>query len=328
MAYDEKVVRAARQRLEKRRRDAETSAAALRERMCGEIPRLREIERELAAAIPELTHAILAGDATAAVEQIREHNLQLQQEMAQILRHNGCDCDNFAPRYTCTACSDTGYVGGGVCDCYRRLLQEEACRALSGLSAMRLTDFNSMRLDYYDNTIDPKLGVSPRQHMADVIDYCRDYTAAFDAHSDSLLLWGATGIGKTHLCLAIARGVTEQGFGVVYGSVQPLIRRLEAERFGREQGDSENQLISCDLLVLDDLGMEFDTPFSRACLYDVLNARLLEGRPTVVSTNLSISAMKERYGDQIASRISGGFVPLRCVGGDIRQLIRRQSLSE
>lgn len=326
MAYDEKVVRAARQRLEKRRRDAEASAAALRERLCAEIPRLREIEREKAAAIPELTHAILAGNADGEVERIQQKNLQLQQEMAQILRANGCDRDNFEPRYTCKKCGDTGYAGGAVCDCYRRLLQEEACNALSGLSAMRLTDFGSLRLDYYDNTVDPKLGVSPREHMADVIAYCRDYTAAFTANSDSLLLQGATGIGKTHLCLAIARGVTEAGFGVVYGSVGPLIRRLEAEHFGREQGDSENQIISCDLLVLDDLGMEFDTPFSRACLYNVLNARLLEGRPTVVSTNLSISALKERYGDQIASRISGGFVPLLCVGNDVRQIIRRQSL--
>ena len=326
MAYDEKVVRAAKQRLEKRRRDAETSAAALRERMCLQIPRLREIEKEMAAAIPELTRAILAGDAADEVARIQEQNLRLQQEMAEILRASGCECDSFAPRYTCAVCGDTGYTGGRVCDCYRRLLQEEACRSLSGLSATKVTDFDSMRLDYYDNTIDPKLGVSPRQQMQDVIHYCREYTAAFGVNSDSLLLFGATGIGKTHLCLAIARGVTEQGFGVVYGSVQPLVRRLEAERFGREQGDSESQLISCDLLVLDDLGMEFDTPFSRACLYDVLNARLLEGRPTVVSTNLSISAMKERYGDQIASRISGGFVPLHCVGSDIRQIIRRQSL--
>ena len=326
MAYDEKVVRAAKQRLEKRRRDADTSAAALREKMCGEIPRLREIEREKAAAIPELTHAILSGNADGAVERIQQKNLQLQQEMADILHANGCLFDNFEPRYTCKKCGDTGYANGAVCDCYRRLLQEEACRTLSGLSAMRLTDFDSLRLDYYSNAVDPKLGVSPREQMTDVISYCREYTAAFDLHSDSLLLQGATGLGKTHLCLAIARGVTEQGFGVVYGSVQPLIRRLEAEHFGREQGDSENQLISCDLLVLDDLGMEFDTPFSRACLYNVLNARLLEGRPTVVSTNLSISALQERYGDQIASRISGGFVPLLCVGNDIRQIIRRQSL--
>ena len=325
MAYDPNVVRAARDRLERRRREAETTATALREQWCTRIPRLREIEREMAAAIPELTHAILARE-EAAIDGIRRKNLRLQQEMGDILRASGCDFDNFEPRYTCVACKDTGFVNGAVCDCYHRLLQEEACRALSGLSAMRLTDFGSMRLDYYEDVVDPKLGVSPRQHMQDIIAYCRDYTTHFTPAADSLLLQGATGIGKTHLCLAIARGVTEAGYGVVYGSVQPLIRRLEAEHFGRAQGDSEEQLVSCDLLVLDDLGMEFDTPFSRACLYNVLNARLLEGRPTVISTNLSFTALQERYGDQIASRISGGFVPLLCTGKDIRQLIRRQSM--
>ena len=325
MAYDPTVVRAARDRLERRRREAETTANNLREQWCDRIPRLREIEREKAAAIPELTHAILSGEA-GAIEGIRSKNLRLQQEMADILRASGCDFDNFEPRYTCTACKDTGYVGSVVCECYRRLLQEEACRALSGLSAMRLTDFGSMRLDYYEDVVDPKLGVSPRRHMQDIIEYCRAYTAHFTPHADSLLLQGATGIGKTHLCLAIVRGVTEQGFGVVYGSVQPLLRRLEAEHFGRTQGDSEGQLTSCDLLVLDDLGMEFESAFNRACLYNVLNARLLEGRPTVISTNLSFSALQARYGDQIASRISGGFVPLLCVGKDIRQIIRRQSM--
>ena len=238
----------------------------------------------------------------------------------------GCNRDNFEPQYTCVKCGDTGFADGAVCDCYRRLLQEEACRHLSGLSAMRLTDFASMRLDYYDDTVDPQLGESPRQHMADIINYCREYTACFSVTNDSLLLTGATGIGKTHLCLAIARGVAEQGYGVVYGSVQPLIRQMEAEHFGRAQGDSESQLVECDLLVLDDLGMEFDTPFSRACIYNVLNARLLEGKPTIISTNLSYTALQARYGDQIASRISGGFVPLLCVGRDIRQIIRRQSM--
>ena len=327
MAYDAQVVEAARARLEKRRRDAEAEAAALRNDLCQRIPRLREIERDMASAIPELTRAILAGNAEKEVERIRQYNLLLQQEMADILHTAGYDRSNFEPRYTCDRCKDTGYVQGVVCDCYRRLLQEEACRRLSGLSAMRLTDFDSMRLDYYEDRVDPKLGVSPRQHMSDIIEYCREYTACFTPHSGSLLLQGATGIGKTHLCLAIARGVTERGFGVVYGSVQPLIRQLEAEHFGRSSGDSESQLVGCDLLVLDDLGMEFDSPFARACIYNILNARLLEGRPTVVSTNLSLSALQERYGDQIASRISGGFVPLLCVGNDIRQIIRRQSLN-
>ena len=325
MAYDEKVVRAAKQRLEKRRREAERAAGQLREQLCAQVPRLQEIEYEKASALPELTNAILTGEMER-VDHIRQHNLDLQQEMADILRSLGCDRENFEPVYTCQKCGDTGYAGGVVCDCYRQLLREEACRNLSGLSAMRLTDFDSMRLDYYEDRVDPKLGVSPRQHMKDIVDYCREYTACFAPNNDSLLLQGATGLGKTHLCLAIARGVAEQGYGVVYGSVGPLIRQLEAEHFGRATGDSEAQLIACDLLVLDDLGMEFDTPFSRASLYNVLNARLLEGKATIISTNLSHTALKERYGDQLASRIGGGFVPLLCVGKDIRELMRRQSM--
>ena len=327
MAYDQKVIEAARERLERRRRDANSQAAALRDELCSRFPRLQEIEREKAAAIPELTRVILAGGDPEAMEEIRRKNLCLQQEMADILHAAGYDRDNFDPQHTCLRCKDTGYVGGSVCDCYLRLLKEEACRRLSGLSAMRLTDFDSMKLEYYEDRLDPELGVSPRRHMTDVINYCREYTAHFTPHSDSLLLRGATGVGKTHLCLAIARGVTEQGFGVVYGSVQPLLRQLEAEHFGRASGDSEAQLTGCDLLVLDDLGMEFDTPFTRACIYNILNARLLEGRPTVVSTNLGLRALQERYGDQIASRISGGFVPLLCVGNDIRQIIRCQSMT-
>lgn len=326
MAYDEKVVRAAKARLEKRRREAERAATQLREQLCEQVPRLKEIELEKAAALPELTHAILTGTPDK-VEQIRQNNLALQAEMAEILRSLGCDRANFEPVHTCLKCGDTGYVGGAVCDCYRQLLREEACRHLSSLSAMRLTDFDSMRLEYYEDRVDPKLGVSPRQHMKDIVDYCREYTACFAPDNDSLLLQGATGLGKTHLCLAIARGVAEQGFGVVYGSVQPLIRQLETEHFGRATGDSERQLLECDLLVLDDLGMEFDTPFARACLYNILNARLLEGKATIISTNLSHTALRERYGDQLASRIGGGFVPLLCVGKDIREQKRRQAMN-
>lgn len=326
MAYEPQVVQAARERLEKRRRDAVTEAASLRERLCSQIPRLREIEREIAGAVPQITEAILAGGNPQRIEELQKENLALQQEMKDILHKAGYNRDNFEPRYTCPVCQDTGYAGGRVCDCYRRLLKEEACRHLSGLSASKLTDFASMRMDFYDSQIDPKLGISPREQMQDVIRYCREYTADFTPQSDSLLLQGPTGTGKTHLALAIARQVAENGYGVVYGSVQPLLRRLENERFGKAEGDSETHLTDCDLLVLDDLGMEFDSPFFRASIYNILNARLLEGRPTVISTNLGLAALRSRYGDQIASRINGGFVPLLCVGKDIRQLIRRQSM--
>lgn len=325
MAYDPQVVQAARERLEQRRQKASNDAAALRARLHTQYPRIREIEQELTTALPEVTRAILAGD-NEAVERTREHNLRLQTELADILLTAGFTQTNLEPQYTCPICEDTGYANGKVCTCYQQLLREEACRRLSGLSSMKLTDFDDMSLSYYSDKVDARLGISPRERMQKIVDYCRNYANAFTPNAPSLLLLGATGTGKTHLSLAIAKQVTEQGYSVVYGSIQPLLRKLESEHFGRAEGDSESQLINCDLLILDDLGMEFDSPFNRVCLYNILNARLLEGKPTIISTNLGHSAIAERYGDQIASRITGGFEPLLCVGEDIRQLIRRRNM--
>ncbi len=325
MAYDSHVVQAARERLEQRRQKAINDAVTLRTRLHNQIPRIREIEQELATALPEVTRAILNGD-NEAVERIRRDNLRLQEELAQLLHTAGYPQDNLEPQYICPRCEDTGYTDGKVCACYQQLLREEACRRLSSLSAMKLTSFDEMSAAYYSDKVDPRLGVSPREQMQDILNYCRDYAAAFSPTAPSLLLSGSTGTGKTHLSLAIAKHVTEQGYSVVYGSMQPLLRRLESEHFGRTEGDSESQLIDCDLLILDDLGMEFDSPFNRVSIYNVLNARLLEGKPTIISTNLGHSAIKERYGEQIASRIIGGFEPLLCVGEDIRQLIRKRNM--
>ncbi len=325
MAYDPQVVKAARERLEQRRQKASNDAAALRTRLYTQFPRIKEIEQELTTALPEVTRAILAGD-NEGVERTRQHNLRLQSELADILLIAGYTQSTLEPQYTCPHCEDTGYTDGKVCACYQQLLREEACRRLSGLSSMKLTDFDDISLSYYSDKVDARLGISPREQMKGIIQYCRDYARAFTPNAPSLLLSGSTGTGKTHLSLAIAKQVTEQGYNVVYGSIQPLLRKLESEHFGRAEGDSEAQLINCDLLILDDLGMEFDSAFTRACLYNILNARLLEDKPTIISTNLSYSAIAERYGDQIASRIIGGFEPLLCVGEDIRQLIRHRNM--
>lgn len=326
MAYDAQVVAAAKERLAERRSRAARKAAALRAELIAREPRVRQLEQEIAAALPKLTKTILEHGDPQAITAVQQENLRLQNELSALLHQLGYPVDNFEPQCVCTQCKDTGYVDGRICTCYSRLLKEEACKRLSSLSAMKLTDFDSLNSGLYDDTVDEKLGTSPRRRMLDIIAYCRAYAENFQSGAESLLLQGATGTGKTHLSLAIAKSVTEAGYGVVYGSVQPLLRRMESEHFGRAEGNTEEQLTSCDLLVLDDLGMELDSPFYRSCIYSLLNERLLDGKSTIISTNLSFSALKERYGDQIASRIVGGFQPLLCVGRDIRQVLRRRSM--
>lgn len=126
--------------------------------------------------------------------------------------------------------------------------------------------------------------------MTSVLRYCRDYAEDFrcgpQGSSPSLLMAGPTGVGKTHVSLAIARTVSDKGYGVVYGPVQGLLHRLEREHFGRAEGNTEEMLTGCDLLILDDFGTEFSGPFYTACLYNLINTRMLEERPSILSTNL------------------------------------------
>lgn len=319
MAFSPDTYRKAAAELERRRAAANARATAFREEMLREIPRLAEIERLMALSSSKVVQAILSGgDVDATVERIKTENLALQVEMSMLLREHGETAVNFEPQYTCPACQDTGVVNGKRCSCFEALLREESCRALSDLSAMRPTSFDTLSLAYYSEKPEGKSGISPRARMREVIEYCRCYAEDFDGRDVSLLLRGPTGVGKTHLSLAIAGAVMQKGYSVVYGPVQKLLHRLEKEHFGRADGDSEEVLLGCDLLILDDVGTEFSGSFYTSALYNIINGRMLDGKPTIISTNLNQQELAARYGEAIASRITGTFQPLVCAGADIR----------
>ena len=326
MGYSREVYDAAIAELGRRRTNASAKAAALREHMIEKHPRIRELELEMAGAAVRVARAVLnGGDVTAAVEKIKTQNLSQQAELAEILSREGIHSPNFEPNYACPICQDTGYIGNRMCECFKLLLREEAFRRLSYMGMMKDADFHSLKLEYYPDTPDPR-GVSPRRRMAEVLEYCRNYAADFDEKSPSLLLRGATGTGKTHTSLAIAREVVERGFGVIYGPMQKLLHQLEKEHFGRDDGNSEDMMIDCDLLILDDLGAEFSTSFYNSCLYNLINSRMLDGKPTIISTNLDKNEILDRYGEQISSRIIGTFVPLTFIGKDIRLIRLRNEI--
>lgn len=330
MGYSREIYDAAQARLERRRETARADAAALRERVIARHPRAREIEQQMAYAAVEVSRAILdGGNVEAAVETIKNHNLALQAELAALIAEEGGRVPNFEPQYTCPRCEDTGVAHGQRCACMESLLKEEACRRLSRMGSLKLTDFASLRLEYYPAEPD-RTGVSPRERMTSILRYCREYAEDFrcgsGGYSPSLLMAGPTGVGKTHVSLAIARTVSDKGFGVVYGPAQGLLHQLEREHFGRAEGSTEELLTGCDLLILDDFGTEFSSPFYTACIYNLVNTRMLEERPTILSTNLGREDMLDRYGEQITSRIIGTYVPLAFCGRDIRQLKLRERL--
>ena len=90
------------------------------------------------------------------------------------------------------------------------------------------------------------------------------------------------------------------------------------------EGSTQAQLTSCDLLILDDLGTEFPSPYVNAALYDILNTRMMAEKPTIISTNLSLKELEDRYSQRFASRVTGYYGKLEFLGRDVRVQKRLQ----
>ena len=157
--------------------------------------------------------------------------------------------------------------------------------------------------------------------MRSNLNICKKYAAGFSAASGSLLFSGATGLGKTFLSACIARQIADRGFSVMYETAIRLFGDFETEKFGAQGGDGSltRKYFDCDLLIIDDLGTEMTTQFTVSALYSVLNTRMMEGKPILISTNLLPEALETRYSPQIASRIVGTFRLIKFAGDDLRR---------
>ena len=331
MGYSKEIYNSAMEQLNRRREHAEQTMEMQKTAFFNLCPRAEEIERQLSNTAIAAAKAVLkrGGNAAAELQKLRDTNLALQKELAELLAANGLPADHLSPRYHCAACQDTGYIDGVMCSCLKQLLRSEACRKLNNATPLTLSTFESFDLEYYPDTVAPGAKLSPRQHMTQVLDYCQSYADHFSVQSPSLLFFGGTGLGKTHLSLAIANVVLQNGCSVIYDSVHNMMTALEKERFGSDDhGEDTNQmLLSCDLLILDDLGTEFRTQFVNAAIYNLVNTRLMARRPTIISTNLTTEEMEQFYTKRFVSRVNSSYTRLPFYGQDIRQLelVRRHT---
>ena len=133
-------------------------------------------------------------------------------------------------------------------------------------------------------------------------------------------MFGKTGRGKTHLSLAIANRVLQNGYNVLYDSAINFLRQVEKEHFGRggSNDDTLDTLLSCDLLILDDLGTEFHKQFYQSTVYNIINTRMNRDLPTIISTNLNHNEISALYDERITSRIYTTYTCLHFVGQDVR----------
>ena len=331
MAYNRKYLAAANARLDRIRRDNISEHGRRLKVIYEKIPEIKEIDYARRNQMPMISKIMIskADDIEEQIAALGEKNLDLAMRRAELLVENGFPADYLDEIHSCSICNDSGRDSSGkICSCLRKLYNMELTNDLSTLLKTGDECFENFDLSLYPSSYDDRYGCAPAEQMKAVYEICRKFAENYPNVNSNLMLTGEPGLGKTYLSACIAREVAGKGYSVFYESSSAALGAFERQQFSREASEREDaantvkQLLSCDLLILDDLGTEFTTPAVLSALYTLINTRLNSGKAMIVNTNLLPDELKSRYSPAIASRLNYDFQILYCIGNDIRAIIK------
>lgn len=322
MSYSQEVYNRAINILERRRERANIEAQERFDEISEKLPELDKIRQRLAQIGFNISKIFLySSDKQADINQLMQESLSLQEQKKDILSKNGYSENALDVHYSCPVCNDTGFIKNRRCKCHTELLKDIERENIAKIAPIEECTFDTFDINYYPQHA-AENGVSPRDKAEKIKNSCSKYAVNFNTSAKSIMFMGGTGLGKTHLSLAIANVVINKGFSVIYGTAQNILRDLQNENFGRDDDliYYERAVLNCDLLIIDDLGTEYKNAYTVACLYNIINSRMNAKLPTIISTNFSLDELEEKYDQRITSRITGGYSKLVLVGNDIRHM--------
>ena len=292
------------------------------------IPAVKELDDAISTTAVEAAKKVLGGDPNA-LEQMRADLADLREQKEILLKAKGYPPDYMEMKYRCPDCRDTGYVNGKKCHCFRKA-QMRLLYAQSNIEeVVKRENFSTFSYEYYDDEKPiPGLGKTAREHMRQVVAACRRFIEEFGETKGNILLTGSTGVRKTFLANCIAKELMDRYYSVIYLSSGDLFDIFSRTKFSYqgedEMKDMYSYILDCDLLVIDDLGTELNNSFTSSQLFYCLNERLNRKVGTVISTNLSLNALRDTYTERVTSRIMSYYRILPVYGDDIRLKKRRE----
>ena len=283
--------------LERRRKEVYTA-----------LPVLESIDEQLIGGSIRALKQSFSGN-EAAFDNLAETNRQLSEQKQALMRQKGFPEDYLEVSYRCPACKDTGLSGGKPCRCFKQSVISHFYMSPERRELLNRENFSTFRTDIFSKErIDETTGLSHYEEMQIILRQMKDYCANFETRKRDLLIHGATGVGKSFLTNCIAKALTDRGYTVLSIAANALFERLDTHWFHRDEEDrsasrSCEMLTECELLIIDDLGSEMTTQFTKSELFNLIEARHQLRRPIIISTNLSLNEIRERYTDRVSSRI-------------------------
>lgn len=294
-----------------RRREEENRLSYVYEHVDG----FREVNESISSLCLKQAELLLSGQASALAD-LKESIALLKEQKNLLLQQAGLPLNYLQVPYECEDCLDTGYRDGEKCHCFKQASLTLLYDQSNLKDYLESTDFSKVSDEYYSG--------QDLVHFRDSYEKSINFVNNFKNDYQNLCFYGTVGTGKSFLSGCIAKALMKDGYSVIYFSASGLIDLFSRYAFdykSREESEEAYQdIYNCDLLIIDDLGTELINSFSVSRLFTCLNERALRKKSIIISTNLSLEELRDRYSDRIFSRLTGNFKFCRMTGPDIRMM--------
>ncbi|MBR1861592.1 MAG: ATP-binding protein [Lachnospiraceae bacterium] len=289
------------------------------DRIYAKYPELKAWENRAVTLKIQKTRLQMDGAPKERLEELEDEATMLLVNRVALLESTGLTEEDFEPVCDCKECKDTGYVYDAdgnrkKCKCFRKR-EIEILYDQSGIREL-LKRENFSKLSYENHTGEDL------EHFKNAVEICRNFIASFDKEYKNLVFCGTVGTGKSFLSCCIAYELLESYHSVIYLSALSLFELLADRQFrsGWENRSSTGEeLYNCDLLIIDDLGTELPNSFVASSLFGLINERDIRRKPVIISTNLDLAEIRDRYSDRVLSRLTGNYTFLKLTGKDLRK---------
>lgn len=284
------------------------------------IPQLEELDQEISSTSLSCARQLLEGD-EAAMAYLHQHIAELRKKKSDLITAKGYPADYLEPQFICMDCKDTGYIGNERCHCFKQAAIDLVYTQSNLRSILEKENFSTFSYSYYSKEqINPATGLSALETVQNAVAECHRFIREFKKGFQNLFFYGDTGVGKTFLSNCVAKELLDQGHSVIYLTSFELFHIFEQNVFERDTDMREScqNILDCDLLIIDDLGTEMSNTFTVSQLFLCLNERILTKKSTIISTNLGLNQLLETYSERTFSRISSNYTMIKLFGDDIR----------